>query len=1682
MYFRFLLSLIFCLISNAYADHSISSYLTSENDTLSIVDETINAYNGKLVQIDKDIEIQGSHPLEVIRYYDGGHHFDSEIGYSYGLSFPIFLAFNRGRHEKNMTLEQRIGSEIVCTVTKQKKGKKDYYKGGVDPEYFKTGFTNCCEALLRGEPSLQAMQIEGDEHQFVVTLGDGTKRYYSYFHEENLTGFFRLIREDCPNGNHRHFSYENLLNLKQIWTTNSNNTLIFNCLNFSYKDGITQIDASNGQSVCYHQKKKTGTAKRRNGLAYSSVKFSKALLQSVTGDHLPTVDYEPISRSHFTGTLFSTKQINKPDGRSIKIDYDDEERIHKLWTSGVNVPLYEVNYHHDHTTVTDANGGIQRFYFNQRRLVKHEEPHRIQHFEWDKQGQLKKHLLTDANAFPIVNKEYEYDSYGNIQVAKIMASIQQSGKYDIYEAKYHYSDDGRNLLLAEVHPEGHTITYAYLPNTNLLTTKLIWTPQGIVEREFHQYDTNGICIGTIHDDGCTFAMEDFTNVTYRKITEIYPQLNPYLPGMSLPWVIQEGYDDPKTGIRHYLKRIERAYVQGDLLAEEKIYDATGKYCYTLKYEYNERRELISETDPLGYQTVYVYDANGNKIFEEKIGTGRKVAFVYNTANHLVNEVEALAEGHIFTTTHEYDPLGNRIKTTDLFGQKTTFEYDLANNQKTIIDSLGYRIQKEYDIHGNVIHQIDQDGHHTITHYNLYGDPLEIHYPDGTNKHFIYNLRGHLIYEKERDGQTTFYDVDYKGRVKVANTYSNTTLLKTIQKFYKGPNLILEIDAMGNQISYDYDGAGRLISKNQENIQTRFEYDSLGRLAKTITPENTVIKEYDYLDQVIEERIEDDGKVFQKTTYAYDCYGNCCSQKSYLNSDLFSESKTHYNSKNLPMFLFDAHGNLTTINYLYSDHLEKEITDPLGRKTLEIFDSLQRLKEVRCYSPTGLLFAHHALNYDGRGNQITHVENILCEGQHIGFYLIDTTYDCMGQKLSETEQNKKTTKYSYYLGRLHQIINPDGVILTHTYDALGRLATLTSSDGTIDYQYTYDSNDNLLSAEDPKAGVKRSYDALNRLTYEKQATGLEVSYSYDSINRLKEVHFPNGKICYEYNPSTLVSAKRYRNNELLYQYTQTTDWRGKVLSSEFPHCNVTYTWDLMGRNSTINSPYYQQTASYDVVGNLKELSVEDPKGSYTSVFTYDDANQLVSETGPFENRYLFDSIHNRRLKNTEIHTINDLNQVTSDNISQFTYDPNGRRTAKDDSIYTYDALGRLTSFSDANQSIQYKYDPFGRMYERSADKSTKYLYQFDTEIASFENEEITTFKAIYGNHSPFAIELNEKVYSPLRNHRGDICVLLEDTLSSYRYNAFGEFVHEGKVHSPWLLSGQRFDLTTYLYHYAKREYDPFLGLWLTPDPLGFADGPNLYAYVHNRPLIYTDPYGLWAEETSKMEKHEQHKRNLSEFRKGFSRGFLDDSTFGASEYVLGEHQSTSLSNQIGYHTGTVGSLAAGCFYGSTYLKGAALLSRGGLKASRAIKTIFNATKEAKTLANAKRVSQLSKESNVAIQNLRQSIFKTNGNAVQNAYSPILKSDAAKGAKLNKQNHSHKISQLEGKISEWLGKETKMIKNKAGDSVFLSKDGTRKVRFDLSYPAPHSNPHGHVEEFINGKWVKSGPIYPNDVPHY
>ena len=65
------------------------------------------------------------------------------------------------------------------------------------------------------------------------------------------------------------------------------------------------------------------------------------------------------------------------------------------------------------------------------------------------------------------------------------------------------------------------------------------------------------------------------------------------------------------------------------------------------------------------------------------------------------------------------------------------------------------------------------------------------------------------------------------------------------------------------------------------------------------------------------------------------------------------------------------------------------------------------------------------------------------------------------------------------------------------------------------------------------------------------------------------------------------------------------------------------------------------------------------------------------------------------------------------------------------------------------------------------------------------------------------------------------------------------------------------------------------------------------------------------------------------------------------------------------------------------------------------------------------------------------------------------------------------------TKWLGKEAKVIVNKHEDIIIMSKDGLKKMRFDIKNPHGY-DPHVQLEILKNGEWVDAIPgkhhIYP------
>ncbi|MDP2922091.1 MAG: RHS repeat-associated core domain-containing protein [Candidatus Omnitrophota bacterium] len=83
------------------------------------------------------------------------------------------------------------------------------------------------------------------------------------------------------------------------------------------------------------------------------------------------------------------------------------------------------------------------------------------------------------------------------------------------------------------------------------------------------------------------------------------------------------------------------------------------------------------------------------------------------------------------------------------------------------------------------------------------------------------------------------------------------------------------------------------------------------------------------------------------------------------------------------------------------------------------------------------------------------------------------------------------------------------------------------------------------------------------------------------------------------------------------------------------------------------------------------------------------------------------------------------------------------------------------------------------------------------------------------------------------------------LNSYAYDSFGNIITTtGSTPNNRQFLTKEQDTTGFVY-FGARYYDPRIGRFITPDPLGMIDGPNMYLYCKNDPVNAIDPLGLWV---------------------------------------------------------------------------------------------------------------------------------------------------------------------------------------------------------------------------------------------
>ena len=312
------------------------------------------------------------------------------------------------------------------------------------------------------------------------------------------------------------------------------------------------------------------------------------------------------------------------------------------------------------------------------------------------------------------------------------------------------------------------------------------------------------------------------------------------------------------------------------------------------------------------------------------------------------------------------------------------------------------------------------------------------------------------------------------------------------------------------------------------------------------------------------------------------------------------------------------------------------------------------------------------------------------------------------------------------GTLDKVTGPFGHTISLAYDSAGRLASLSTPDGLV--QYEYDSDENLVSVTYPDSAVREfvyeDTNLPNHLTGRIDENGDRVSsYAYDENGRATLSERANGneqvQLVYNADGSTTLSLgsgavrtyvfsteqgerkptlvlgdacaicrdggiveRTYDSNGFVFE---TRDWNGNVTRtirnsrgltetlieavSTPEERTTTIVWHPSLRLPTqIVTPKNTTELTYDSNGFLENIAVRDGTQSRIWAMTYNSAGQLVSIDGP-------------RTDVSDVSTYSYYNCSTGNECGQLELGTNalGHIT----SFGSYDAAGRILRSSDPN---------------------------------------------------------------------------------------------------------------------------------------------------------------------------------------------------------------------------------------------------------------------------------------------------------------------------------------------------------------------------------------------------------------
>ncbi len=274
----------------------------------------------------------------------------------------------------------------------------------------------------------------------------------------------------------------------------------------------------------------------------------------------------------------------------------------------------------------------------------------------------------------------------------------------------------------------------------------------------------------------------------------------------------------------------------------------------------------------------------------------------------------------------------------------------------------------------------------------------------------------------------------------------------------------------------------------------------------------------------------------------------------------------------------------------------------------------------------------------------------------------------------------------------------------------------------------------------------------------------------------------------------------------------------------------------------------------------------PKPAILTKYTYNAENQLILEEQGFEwkNRfnpfakteYAYDPNGNQLKKriikghprlerdyntNYEYDYENRLLKIIYPDFGRGKHKGWGGKPAT--SKYAYDGLGRRIKAVEDEDVTAYLYDGLNAILERDQANQTLATYTRGLSYGGGIGSIISSTR-----QRPFRNDIHNKTLITYYHYDGlgsvtNLTSSQGQNIAEYEYDAYGNILTQTGLAqlNPYRFSTKEQDKSGLIY-FGARYYEPRVGRWITKDPLGMVDGPNVYTYVNNNPINSFDPFG------------------------------------------------------------------------------------------------------------------------------------------------------------------------------------------------------------------------------------------------